>query len=80
MERQECWPEAAGSAAGACLRPEYDAEVFANGVRGKYYARYQAGTNLALLSPELRAAFPTDEEVNEALGLLVKLAQQSVKP
>ena len=32
------------------LRPEYGPEVFARAVRGKHYARYQAGTNLALLT------------------------------
>ena len=60
------------------LRPEYEREVFGRGVRGKHYAHYQAGTNLALLAPDVRAAFPTDEAVNEALRLLVQLAQQSV--
>jgi hypothetical protein len=62
------------------LRAEYEPAVFANGVRGKYYARYQSGTNLALLAPDVRAAFPTDEAVNEALRLLVKLAGQTVAP
>ncbi len=60
------------------LRPEYGPEVFSHGVRGKYYARYQSGTNLALLAPDVRAAFPTDEAVNEALRMLLKLAQKSV--
>jgi hypothetical protein len=62
------------------LRPEYGSDVFAGGVRGKYHARYQAGTNLALLAPDVRAAFPTDEAVNEALRMLVHLAQQSINP
>ena len=60
------------------LRPEYGPEAFARGVRGKYHARFQAGTNLALLAPDVRAAFPTDDAANEALRLLVRLAQQSV--
>jgi hypothetical protein len=36
-------------------------------MRGKYLERHRAGTNLALLAPDVRAAFPTDESVNEAL-------------
>ena len=48
-------------------RPEYDALVLGQGVRGKHLKRYQSGTNLALLKPEVRAAFPTDEAVNRAL-------------
>jgi hypothetical protein len=48
------------------LRPEYDAPALRGGVRGKYFERYRAGTNLALLAPDARAAFPTDETVNQA--------------
>jgi hypothetical protein len=54
------------------LRSEYDISQLKGAVRGKYYQQYQAGTNLALLRPEIRAAFPTDEAVNEALGLLMQ--------
>ena len=53
------------------LRPEYDLSTLKGGVRGKYLERYRAGTNLALLAPEVRAAFPTDEAVNEALRSLM---------
>jgi hypothetical protein len=49
------------------LRPEYDTTELTGGVRGKYLKRYRAGTNLALLAPDIRAAFPTDEAVNQAL-------------
>ena len=38
----------------------------------KYLERYRAGTNLALLAPEVRAAFPTDEAVNQALRSLMQ--------
>jgi hypothetical protein len=54
------------------LRPEYEASVLKGGVRGKYLERYRAGTNLALLAPDVRAAFPTDESVNEALRSLME--------
>jgi hypothetical protein len=53
------------------LRPEYDASVLKGGIRGKYLESYRAGTNLALLAPDVRAAFPTDESVNEALRSLI---------
>jgi len=49
------------------LKPEYTRAELGKGVRGKYFKRYQAGTNLALLAPDVRAAFPTDEAVNKAL-------------
>jgi hypothetical protein len=54
------------------LRPEYDLAKLKGGVRGKYWERYQRGTNLARLAPEVRAAFPTDEAVNEALRSLMQ--------
>ncbi len=54
------------------LRPEYDASVLKGGVRGKYLERYRSGTNLALLAPDVRAAFPTDEAVNQALRSLIQ--------
>jgi hypothetical protein len=53
------------------LRPEYDITKLRGGVRGKYFDSYQAGNNLALLAPEVRAAFPTDESVNQALRSLI---------
>lgn len=49
------------------LKPEYTRAELGKGVRGKYYERYKAGTNLALLAPDVRAAFPTDDAVNKAL-------------
>ena len=56
------------------LRPEYDlSALFKDGVRGKYARRYEQGTNLVLLSPDVAKAFPTDETVNEALRLVIQL-------
>ncbi len=54
------------------LRAEYDSTVLKGGVRGKYLDRYRAGTNLVLLAPDVRAAFPTDESVNQALRSLMQ--------
>lgn len=58
------------------LRPEYDFSQMEGGVRGKYVERYQAGTNLVLLAPNVAQAFPTEDAVNEALRLLIKIAQR----
>ena len=56
------------------LRPEYDlSTLLKDGVRGKYARRYEQGTNLVLLSPDVAKAFPTDEAVNEALRLVIQL-------
>ena len=49
------------------LRPEYDFASMKGGVRGKYIARLRKGSNLVLLEPEVAAAFPSAEAVNEAL-------------
>jgi hypothetical protein len=54
------------------LHPEYDLSQLKSRVRGKYLERYRAGTNLALLAPDVRAAFPTDEAVNQALRSLMQ--------
>ena len=56
------------------LRPEYDlANLLKEGVRGKYSKRFEQGTNLVLLSPDIAKAFPTGEAVNEALRLVIQL-------
>ncbi len=62
------------------LRSEYRREDLGQGVRGKYLPAYRAGTNLALLTPEVAAAFPTDEAVNEALRSLIRVAKQVRAP
>jgi hypothetical protein len=59
------------SAADDDLRPEYDLSQLQGSARGKYAEQFQAGTNLALLAPEVRAAFPTDDAVNDALRSLM---------
>lgn len=57
------------------LRPEYDlSQLLKGGVRGKYAERFQAGTNLVLLEPDVAKAFPTAEQVNKALRLLMQAA------
>lgn len=58
------------------LRPEYDFSKMQGGIRGKYVDRYRAGTNMVLLDPDVLQAFPTSESVNEALRLLMQIAQR----
>jgi hypothetical protein len=53
------------------LLPEYDFSPMPGPVRGKYYRRYRAGVNLALLEPVAKA-FPTDTAVNEALRKVLR--------
>ena len=56
------------------LRPEYDLRrLLRTGVRGKYAKRYQAGTNLVLLDPDVRRAFRDGKAVNDALRLVMQL-------
>ena len=57
------------------LRPEYDFSQLKGGVKGKYVQQYRAGTNLALLAPDVAQAFPTDAAVNEALRQLINIAK-----
>lgn len=53
------------------MLPEYD---FSNAVRGKYYERYRQGTNVVLLDPDVADVFPNATAVNDALRLLVAVA------
>lgn len=58
------------------MRPEYDLSQLKGKVRGKYAERYREGTNLVLLDPDVAAAFPDAKAVNEALRLLMDVAQR----
>ena len=53
------------------ILPEYD---FSHAVRGKYYERYRHGTNVVLLDADIADVFPNATAVNEALRLLVAVA------
>lgn len=61
------------------MRAEYDLR---GGVRGKYFAEYQKGTNLILLAPDVAKSFPDSEAVNQALRKLIsekRVAEKRVK-
>ena len=59
------------------MRPEYDLR---GGVRGKYFAEYQKGTNLVLLAPDVAKVFPNSEAVNKALRQVVSERGVARKP
>jgi hypothetical protein len=62
------------------IRTEYDFAKMKLVGKGKYAKRYQAGTNIVALSPEVAKAFPTEQAVNEALRLLIKISDISHRP
>ncbi|MBI1788272.1 MAG: hypothetical protein HYR60_12070 [Acidobacteria bacterium] len=57
------------------MLPEYD---FTGAVRGKYYERYRQGANVVLLDPDVAAVFRDSAAVNDALRLLVAVAEAKV--
>jgi len=61
------------------LRREYDLSKLKDGVCGKYTARYKAGTNLVLLSPDVAEYFPDDRSVNAALRRLIRVAKSPLR-
>ncbi len=61
------------------MRAEYDFSKLKGGVRGKYYSKAKAGTNLVLIEPDLAKVFPNDESVNRALRLLLETASDATK-
>jgi hypothetical protein len=58
------------------LRQEYNLSNLKGGVRGKYFERYQAGTNLVLLSPDVARHFPNEQSVNSALRTLIRAGKR----
>ena len=59
------------------MRPEYDLR---GGVRGKYYKQYTEGTNVVLLDSDVAAVFRDSASVNQALRVLIKVAEQLERP
>jgi hypothetical protein len=51
------------------MRSEYD---FSGGARGKYAVRFQEGSNVVVLAPDVAAEFPTPEEVHATLRRVAK--------
>jgi hypothetical protein len=53
---------------------EYD---FSKGIKGAQ--RYAEGSNVVVISPDVAEVFPDSESVNEALRMLIKVAQRTKK-
>ena len=62
------------------LRPEYDLTKLKAVGRGKYAHRYNAGTNLVLLAPDVAEYFPDQDSVNSALRTLIGIAKARRRP
>ena len=67
-------------AVGDDLRKEYDLSLLKGGVRGKYFHRLPAGTNLVLIDPDLTDVFPDSASVNRALRFLADTARVAMSP
>jgi hypothetical protein len=55
------------------MRPEYD---MTGGFRGKYARRFKGDVVMVTLVPDVAAAFPDADSVNEALRVLLKAAKK----
>jgi hypothetical protein len=55
------------------MQPEYD---FSGGVRGKHFRRYQRGTNVVVLEPDVARIFPNAETVNDSLRALAGIIRR----
>ena len=60
------------------MRQEYNLANLKGGIRGKYFKRYQAGTNLVLLEPDVAKVFPDETAVNKALRALMQAAKRQL--
>jgi hypothetical protein len=61
------------------LRPEYKRSDFGSLVRGKYATRASSGTNVVVLEPAISKAFPNDKAVNDALRVVLEVAEATAR-
>ena len=61
------------------LHDEYDLDTMTVVPRGRYAPHRRAGKNVVLLAEDVAAAFPTDEAVNEALRLVLRISEVKAK-
>ena len=59
------------------LEQEYDLKSLGEGVQGKYFEKYQNGTNVVVIDPELSKAFPNAKAVNDALRKVLEKDKQA---
>jgi hypothetical protein len=56
------------------MREEYNFSKLKNKVKGKYAERYASETNIVVLAPDVARVFKNEKSVNDALLMLVKIA------
>jgi hypothetical protein len=61
------------------MRAEYDFASMEPAEVGKHFESYWAGTNVVLLEPDVRRAFPTSARVNAALRRVMAAAARARK-
>ena len=59
------------------IRPEYSREDFGPMERGKFAAKMKESSNIVLLDPDIAAAFPNAQSVNQTLRQLLELAKNT---
>lgn len=57
------------------MRAEYDLAALGPGVRGKYYLRMMAKSNVVRIASDLTKAFPNERAVNDALRQLLEIRE-----
>jgi len=55
---------------------DYD---FSKGVQGKYAKRYEEGTNVVVIEPDVAKVFPDHDSVNQALRSLAEIIRRQKK-
>jgi hypothetical protein len=55
---------------------EYD---FSAGIQGKYAKRYEEGTNVVVIEPDIVKFFPDHDSVNQALRSLTEIIKKQKK-
>ncbi|HRQ53169.1 MAG TPA: hypothetical protein PL018_02870 [Ignavibacteriaceae bacterium] len=58
------------------LLEEYD---FSKGVTGKYANKYEKGSNVVVIEPDVAEYFPDHDSVNEALRSITKIIKKRKK-
>jgi hypothetical protein len=57
------------------LRDEYDFSAMTIVPKGRFAPERRQGKNVVVLDPDVAEAFPTDDAVNQALRLVLQMAQ-----
>lgn len=57
------------------LRDEYDLSTMTIVPKGRYAPQRRRSKNVVVLAPDVVQAFPTDEAVNDALRLVLRMAK-----